>query len=699
MASVAFQDWVDRAKAATIESIVQARRIALKRHGANLTGPCPNCGGEDRFGVHVGKQQFHCRVCGGSGGGAISFVRFLDQCDFLHAVETITGEPKPADDQRAPRARKREQHGGRLVKTYDYTDEVGNLLFQVARFEPKRFSQRRPDPEFVGQWIWNLNGVRLVPYRLQKVTEAIAYGYTVFIVEGEKDADTGLERLNIIATTTPMGAGKWRGDQGDRYADFFRDADVVIIPDNDTDPKKGHAHAATIAGKLYPVAERVRVLTLPIEHKDLTVWVDHGGTREALDALVETVPDYMTIHKGNGFDANPAAPDEASDEAATVAVQTNQQFLAGFVAPDYIVDGMLQRRFVYSLTGQTGHAKTAIALLLAELISRRDETWFGPYHRVEHGKVVYFVGENPDDVRMRLIGAYAQRNDDPLQDDIWFIPGVFNIGEMMNVLEGEMNRLQGVDFVIVDTSAAYFLGDDELSNTQMGTHARLLRRLTTLPGGPCVLVLCHPIKHATEAAHLLPRGGGAFLAEMDGNLTAWKKSEDLIELNYTKIRGPGFQPMGFKLQRLNEKGEPVADDEGRTLKPAPKLVDAKGRRLTTVRAVAITPKQEEKIEIERTGEEDTVLVTLYANPNASFADIAEKNGWHNDRGEANRSRVQRAIEDLAKAKPVLLKKNRKKWELTEAGRDLARDLQERREREFATRPVEQEQFVFGEEPR
>ena len=46
------------------------------------------------------------------------------------------------------------------------------------------------------------------------------------------------------------------------------------------------------------------------------------------------------------------------------------EFLAGFVPPDYLVDGVLQRGYVYSLTGQTGHAKTAIALLLGKLRCR-----------------------------------------------------------------------------------------------------------------------------------------------------------------------------------------------------------------------------------------------------------------------------------------------------------------------------------------
>ena len=89
----------------------------------------------------------------------------------------------------------------------------------------------------------------------------------------------------------------------------------------------------------------------------------------------------------------------------------------------------------------------------------------------------------------------------------------------------EVDKRGGVDFVIIDTSAAYCLKDDENSNPQMGAHARMLRAMTKLPGGPCVLVLCHPIKHATDPSQLVPRGGGAFLAEMDGNLTIWRHDD------------------------------------------------------------------------------------------------------------------------------------------------------------------------------
>lgn len=71
----------------------------------------------------------------------------------------------------------------KVVTTYDYQDERGTLLFQVVRFEPKDFLQRRPDGN--NQWIWNLTGTRRVLYHLPQLCMAD----TVYIVEGEKDAD------------------------------------------------------------------------------------------------------------------------------------------------------------------------------------------------------------------------------------------------------------------------------------------------------------------------------------------------------------------------------------------------------------------------------------------------------------------------------------------------------------------------------
>jgi hypothetical protein len=507
--------------------------------------------------------------------------------------------------------------------------------------------------------VWNLNSVRLVPYRLPALVEAIATEQPVFIVEGEKDADTG-HGLGIVATTTAMGAGKWKGEQGDRYAEFFRGADVVVIPDNDDDPRKGRAHATTIAGKLHGIAERVRILTLPGGYKDLTAWREAVGTREQLDALTEAAPEYM-----NGFD--PAGDVQQADGRAEtttppkiIPVIAKGDFLKGFTPPDYLIDGMLQRGFVYAMTGQTGHAKTAVALLIAELVSSSDPNATLGRHKVEKGRVVYFAGENPDDVRMRVIGADWQRrknDEEPERDDIWFVPGQFNIVEMRAYLVERFNAIGGVNFIIVDTSAAYFLGKDEIDNVEMGAHARMLRTLTELPGNPCVMPLCHPIKHVETPEHLLPRGAGAMLAELDGNLTLFKRSDETVELSYTKMRGAGFEPIQFKLEKI------LPDT----------LVDKKGRHIPTIRATTITDVQAQQIKKATRDVEDHVMRAYLANPDSTHADICTANQWLDARGNPLKSKVTRALAVLAKL-GYMRKQRDDEWSLTDKGKDEARKV-------------------------
>ena len=85
-----------------------------------------------------------------------------------------------------------------IVATYDYTDEHGNLLYQVVRYQPKEFKQRHP--AVGGGWIWK-KGPRQVLYRLPEVLEAPI----VFVVEGERDVET-LRDYGFVATTNAGGA-------------------------------------------------------------------------------------------------------------------------------------------------------------------------------------------------------------------------------------------------------------------------------------------------------------------------------------------------------------------------------------------------------------------------------------------------------------------------------------------------------------
>jgi len=52
-------------------------------------GPCPKCSGRDRF--HVKADAFFCRQCHEKFGDAIEFVQWMDGCDFVEAIEKLTG--------------------------------------------------------------------------------------------------------------------------------------------------------------------------------------------------------------------------------------------------------------------------------------------------------------------------------------------------------------------------------------------------------------------------------------------------------------------------------------------------------------------------------------------------------------------------------------------------------------------------------
>jgi hypothetical protein len=393
---------------------------------------------------------------------------------------------------------------------------------------------------------------------------------------------------------------------------------------------------------------------------------------DQLDDLIRSL-DLFALDDERPDDRNNVIQSRIADALGTVTAKDNRgaslpmpeptpvllskaQFLAGYTPPDWFWDGIMQRRFVYSITAKTGHGKTAVYLLVSEMAASRDRrnTTLGG-HQVDEGNVIYFAGENPDDLRNRMIASDHLSGRDCSLDRISVIPGTFSIDAMRAECEAKIATLPGgkVDFIVVDTSAAYFLGDDENNNPQMGTHARKIRSLTTLPGGPCVGVLCHPVKNATEQSALLPRGGGAFIAEVDGNLTLWL-TDDVTELWYTgKLRGPGFEPISFRLERVTCEA----------------LVDTKGRMSPTVRAVAITDSDKEAEARTVRSAEDTMLVAILEQARP-IAGLATACGWVSSSGEPLKSKAHRILKGLEKSGLVRL--HRGAYELTERGDKAAK---------------------------
>jgi hypothetical protein len=120
-----------------------------------------------------------------------------------------------------------------IVATYDYTDDKGELLYQVCRLEPKSFRQRRPDGK--GGWIWSVKDCRRIPYRLP---ELLKYpDACVFVCEGEKDADR-VASLDHCATT--VACGDWTDD----CVNALAGRDVLILEDNDEAGRKKALEAA-----------------------------------------------------------------------------------------------------------------------------------------------------------------------------------------------------------------------------------------------------------------------------------------------------------------------------------------------------------------------------------------------------------------------------------------------------------------------
>ena len=171
---------------------------------------------------------------------------------------------------------------------YSYPDELGVLLYQVIRYDTEvredRFRYRRPDGK--GGWIWDIEGVRRVLYRLPELIAGVKAGKLILDCEGENDAEAAVE-LGYVATTHPGGIGKWR----DEYDEFFRGADVVVVADNDKHGK-GQADAKVRAEHISRVAKRVRIIMFN-GVKDLREWVDAFHSRQELDAIIEQAPDFV----------------------------------------------------------------------------------------------------------------------------------------------------------------------------------------------------------------------------------------------------------------------------------------------------------------------------------------------------------------------------------------------------------------------
>lgn len=143
-----------------------------------------------------------------------------------------------------------ESQRARIIERYAYRGLDGQTVYEAVRLDPKGFRQRRLGP--AGEWIWNLQGIAPLLYRLPEVVAAVGAGDQIWIVEGERDVHA-LEEANQVATTNSGGAGKFPPSMAQHLAG----ADVTIVQDKD---EPGRAHARAVLALLRPVAKSVRIV-------------------------------------------------------------------------------------------------------------------------------------------------------------------------------------------------------------------------------------------------------------------------------------------------------------------------------------------------------------------------------------------------------------------------------------------------------
>ena len=337
------------------------------------------------------------------------------------------------------------------------------------------------------------------------------------------------------------------------------------------------------------------------------------------------------------------------DDERVLVARPLSEFLKDTVTIEYVVDDMLVRGYLYSKTGCTGSGKTGVAAVLALAVGIGVK--FGP-HECNRGPVLYIAGENAADVHNRFLVA-LEKMKAKVPENIRVIDRSFllahRIDELLVIVESLKPTL-----IIVDTDQAVALsgGAEENSNAERMAHARLLRRLTRASSRPTVVDLCHPVKNATRD-DLVPRGGSAFLNEVDGNLRLWRDG-DTVELvsDPNKFRGAPVT-MSFRIEQVRSE----------------RIKDAKGRLIAVPYIVPVSDDEAEHQRRQEWTEENRLIYAMAGEPKGSQSDWARACQWFHEDGAPAKYKVNRLLKRLEKVNPALVRQARNgMWTLTEAGK-------------------------------
>ena len=460
-------------------------KFEAKRNGKEWAAHCP-CHDDSTASLSITE---------GSNGNILMVCRAGCKTDAVLSAKGLKLSDLFADTPKAPPSTPQK----RLVKTYDYLDSTGKLLFQKCRYEPKTFAQRRPDPDKPGEWLWSMNGQERVLYCLPKVIAAIKENKQIFICEGEK-AVQAAESVNLIATCAPDGAGKWKPE----YTQMLKGAICFIIPDNDA---PGKDHAKQVEKSLHGVAHSVHIVELP----DLPPKGDLHDFIEARDAQdVDSIRNEIIslATKQESFDTLPIIINAATFTATPMA------------EPPQVINGVLHRGSKAVYGGPSKAFKTWTLLDMCLAVATGTD-WLG--FNTAPGPVLYMNFElQPFAVHKRLLVLSEIRGCEvPHNLHIWNLRGFSRplsqlLPELLRQIKGE-----GYALIIPDPIYKTLSGKNENDAGDIGTVCGEIESVAVQTGA-AVAFGAHFAKGNASGKEHIDRvsGSGVWARDPDSIITA-----------------------------------------------------------------------------------------------------------------------------------------------------------------------------------
>jgi len=429
-----------------------------------------------------------------------------------------------------------------ISRIYEYYDADGCLAYQVVRYEPKDFRQRRPDDQ--GGWIWSLKGIDPLPYNLPAIMASS--DEPIFIVEGEKCADALIER-GILATTNSGGAKNW----SDALDPWFEGRNVVLLPDNDG---AGHAHMDVVQRHLQGRAHAIKRINLPgLEAKgDVADWLLAGNGINELNAIVRAakVENFLpeipqsqpenekseiigTSHI-NGNESlspysaalpasDPALPAPAIPPYATLSIAA----LRALPPVEWTIDGLIPRRALSALYGAPGAGKSFVALDMALSVAT-GRAWQG--RAIEAGAALYIAGEGVSGMGARVRAWQAARGywrRDGADPAFHVLPLAVPLADA-DAIERLLATIDAIgerfEMIVIDTVARTLAasGHDENDATEMGLFVAACDAIVAHTGA-AALAIHHSGKDAARGL----RGSTSFLGAVSASIRATKDGDNL----------------------------------------------------------------------------------------------------------------------------------------------------------------------------